>query len=176
MQVSGSPASNKAACSWLHLLVLVEDAPCVLILQAMLGNLSAQLLWTRYRSNHISPHSPIATGSFGLFPGLVATFSIFLTTRRPSPRTRPNTTCLLSSQSVFAQVMKNWQPFEPGPLLACRQSNTCLLACVQHDFDMTERSVQLRSQAEESSVCLAECNKKVLDVKGCKNATSQNGR
>ena len=87
------------------------------ILQAMLGYLSAQLqlLWTRCRFDHISPHSPIATGSFGLFPGLVATFSIFLTTRRPSPRTRPNTTCLLSSQSVFAQVMKNWQPFVLGP-------------------------------------------------------------
>ena len=51
-------------------------------------------------------------GSLGLLFGPVATFSIFRITSRPSPITRPNTTCLLSSHSVFASVRKNWQPFE----------------------------------------------------------------
>lgn len=41
------------------------------------------------------------------------------TTSSPSSITRPNTTCLLSSQSLLAHVMKNWQPLELGPLLAC---------------------------------------------------------
>lgn len=30
----------------------------------------------------------------------------------------PNTTCFPSSQSHLEQVMKNWQPFVLGPLLA----------------------------------------------------------
>jgi len=58
-------------------------------------------------SRYISPHSLIMQASFGRLFGPVATFSIFLTTSRPSPSTLPKTTCLLSSQSHFAHVIKN---------------------------------------------------------------------
>uniref|UniRef100_A0A7C8YDN4 Uncharacterized protein n=1 Tax=Opuntia streptacantha TaxID=393608 RepID=A0A7C8YDN4_OPUST len=67
---------------------------------------------------YISPHSEMTHASLGRLFGPVATFSIFLTTKRPSPSTLPNTTCLLSSHSHFAQVIKNWHPFVFGPLFA----------------------------------------------------------
>ena len=51
---------------------------------------------------HISPHSAMTTWSLGLLLGPVITFSILRITSMPSPSIRPNTTCLLSSQSVFA--------------------------------------------------------------------------
>lgn len=59
--------------------------------------------------NHSSPHSIITTGIFGLFePGSLGVFSIFFTTFIDSlSNTYPNTTCLLSSQSHLAQVIKN---------------------------------------------------------------------
>ena len=72
---------------------------------------------TRRRS-HLSPHSAMTQLILGLLLGPHATFSSLRTTRSPSPRTRPNTTCLSSSHSVLAQVMKNWHPLESGPLLA----------------------------------------------------------
>lgn len=59
------------------------------------------------QSHYISPHSETMHGNLGAFPCPVAMFSIFLTTSSPSPRTRPNTTCLSSSQGLFAQDMKN---------------------------------------------------------------------
>ncbi|MFS7988351.1 hypothetical protein Hanom_Chr11g01033791 [Helianthus anomalus] len=37
--------------------------------------------------DHISPHSAIMQGNLGRLFGPVATFSIFLITKRPSPRT-----------------------------------------------------------------------------------------
>lgn len=39
-------------------------------------------------TSYISPHSAITHASFGLLLAPTATFSIFLTTKRPSPRTR----------------------------------------------------------------------------------------
>mmetsp|Transcript_18963 Transcript_18963/g.22697 ORF Transcript_18963/g.22697 Transcript_18963/m.22697 type:complete len:226 (+) Transcript_18963:230-907(+) len=71
---------------------------------------------------YISPHSETTTAIFGLLPWPVLTFSILRTTSSPSPITRPNTTCFPSNQSVFAQEMKNWQPFVLGPLLAMESS------------------------------------------------------
>ncbi len=77
---------------------------------------------------HISPHSAMTTCSLGLLFGPVITFSILRMTSMPSPRMRPNTTCLLSSQSVFAcathasakpqqqqqgQGSAAWQPSSP---------------------------------------------------------------
>ena len=56
---------------------------------------------------YISPHCEITTSSLGLLFGPHCTFSTFLTTRSPSPRTLPKTTCLSSSQSHLPQVMKN---------------------------------------------------------------------
>jgi hypothetical protein len=61
---------------------------------------------------HISPHSAMTHGSFGRLAGPVATASIFRRMSIPSPSTRPNTTCLPSSQSHFWQVKKNWQPVD----------------------------------------------------------------
>ena len=83
---------------------------------------------TAVQTAHISPHSLMRTCILGLLFGPVATFSTFRTTSRLSPSTRPKTVCLLSSQSVLAQVMKNWQPFVLGPLFACtscRFMNSC---------------------------------------------------
>uniref|UniRef100_A0A0A9EAG7 Uncharacterized protein n=1 Tax=Arundo donax TaxID=35708 RepID=A0A0A9EAG7_ARUDO len=57
--------------------------------------------------SYISPHSLITQASFGRLFGPVATFSIFLMTSRLSPSTLPKTTCLLSSQSHLAHVIKN---------------------------------------------------------------------
>jgi hypothetical protein len=65
-----------------------------------------------------SPHCAMTTGSLGLLFGPVATFSMRLTVSIPSI-TFPNTTCLLSSHSAFAHVMKNWHPFVLGPEFAC---------------------------------------------------------
>ena len=48
---------------------------------------------------HISPHSVIATCIFGLLLGPVCTFSIFRSTSKLSPMTRPNTTCLQAESS-----------------------------------------------------------------------------
>ena len=92
-----------AMCCNIHLQSWCERLCC------QCGTLPDHACFVQYPCTgfYISPHSAIATGSFGLLPGFVATFSIFLTTNSPSPNTRPNTTCLLSSQSVFAQVMKN---------------------------------------------------------------------
>ena len=66
---------------------------------------------------YISPHWVITTGNLGLLLGPVGTFSIFLTTRRPSI-TLPKTTCLSSRKSHLVHVMKNWHPFVLGPLFA----------------------------------------------------------
>ena len=40
------------------------------------------------------------------------------------PRRTPKTTCLLSNHSVLANVIKNWHPFEFGPLFAWRKRAT----------------------------------------------------
>lgn len=56
--------------------------------------------------NHISPHWDTETGILGLLFGPVGTFSIFLTTSKPS-RTLPNTTCFPSKKSHLAHVIKN---------------------------------------------------------------------
>lgn len=50
--------------------------------------------------HHISPHSEMTHGRFGLLFLPVATFSILRTTSIESSSTRPNTTCLLSIQSA----------------------------------------------------------------------------
>ena len=82
-----------------------------------------QRYWTSYYpltgKHYISPHSLIAICILGLLLGPVATFSILRMMSNPSPRIRPKTTCLLSSQSVFAHVKKNWHPLESAPLFAC---------------------------------------------------------
>lgn len=67
--------------------------------------------------SYISPHWDTVTGILGLLFGPVGTFSIFLTTSKPS-RTLPNTTCLPSRKSHLEQVMKNWEPFVSRPLFA----------------------------------------------------------
>lgn len=56
-----------------------------------------------------------------LLPAPVGTFSILRTVSNPS-MTRPNTQCLPSRNSAGAVVMKNWQPFVPGPELAIERS------------------------------------------------------
>lgn len=76
---------------------------------------------SQYYYYHISPHCEMTTGSLGLLFGPVGTFSIFLIMRSPS-MTFPNTTCFPSRKSHLAQVMKNWQPFVLGPLLAMERS------------------------------------------------------
>ena len=63
-----------------------------------------------------SPQLAMVTFSVG-FPDFVPNFSIFWTTEIPEI-TFPKTTCFPSSQSVFSVVMKNWEPFVPGPELA----------------------------------------------------------
>src|SRR5271165_2182448 len=57
------------------------------------------------------------TGFWGLFPGPLATFEILSAMAWPST-TSPKMVCLQVSHSVGATVMKNWQPFVLGPLLA----------------------------------------------------------
>lgn len=78
-------------------------------------------------TGYISPHSEMVTFIFGLVSALemvayllfgpVGTFSILRTVNMPSV-TRPKTVCLPSKNSAGAVVMKNWQPFVPGPEFA----------------------------------------------------------
>ena len=63
-----------------------------------------------------SPLSMIVIFS-DVLPDFDPNFSIFCTTFKPLI-TFPNTTCLLSSQSVLSVVMKNWEPLVLGPELA----------------------------------------------------------
>lgn len=60
-----------------------------------------------FRRFHISPHCEILQEILGLLLGPVATFSNLRSTSRPSPSTRPKTTCLSSSHSVLVHVRKN---------------------------------------------------------------------
>ena len=66
----------------------------------------------------------MASLGFELAPTVV--FSILRTVSIPSI-TLPKTTCLLSSQSQASHVIKNWQPFVPGPEFAIcrRRRGTC---------------------------------------------------
>ena len=77
---------------------------------------------TKYTDTGIQPIYSTSTlmiliSSYGLSTLLVFTFSMVCTTSRPDS-TRPNIVCFLSSQGVAFVVMKNWDPFVPGPALA----------------------------------------------------------
>lgn len=59
----------------------------------------------------------------------------FIQMGRNHTHTLPKTTCFPSSHSHLAQVMKNWQPFVLGPLLAM-ESRPCLFVSLVWEFGL----------------------------------------
>ena len=68
----------------------------------------------------------ITTGVTGLSFAPVGTASIAVTTARDSSSaTTPKMVCLACNQGVGAVVMKNCDPFVPGPAFAIANMNGC---------------------------------------------------
>ena len=126
------------------------------------------------QADYISPHSVTTHCSFGLLAPATGTFSILRTTSKPSPSTLPNTTCLPSSQSVLAQVMKNWHPFVLGPLFACKPESAghvtpvcraCLWECrmqstpTAHAVHTAEPVIHFQCLPEENVSAMREAGK-----------------
>lgn len=72
---------------------------------------------TRGKNRYSTSTLTILISSNGLSTLFTLTFSIVWTTSSPE-KTRPNIVCFLSSHGVAVVVMKNCEPFVPGPALA----------------------------------------------------------
>ena len=69
--------------------------------------------------------------------------------------TSPKTTCLPSRWDVGATVMKNWDPFVPGPALACRTSSVLWeqsATCKMYTMDSKNGFVWLTRKASSSNL------------------------